>query len=311
MFSPVCKERVWGGSSLEKMVNCKNPGQGPIGEAWIVSDHPEGKTRILNGACSGRFLSEVKQTHRTWFSPFPMAKFPLLVKLLDAADDLSVQVHPDDAYAITHEHDGSGKTECWYIIDAKPGSEIILGHTAKDRSEFIELAKAQRWKDLLVRVPVKAGDFFFIPSGSVHALGKGILLLEVQQNSDTTYRIYDYDRAGLDGRKRALHMEKALDVIDFDKRNNQLKPCVVYENNIERTVFISCEYFTVEKWTINSMHIFDSLEVFLLIYIVSGNGHLLYEDGLLHLSKGLSIMIPANMGPYRIEGSIEAIACHI
>ncbi|MDD4237363.1 MAG: mannose-6-phosphate isomerase, class I [Desulfotomaculaceae bacterium] len=303
MFKPVFKERIWGGSRLHP--------KGHIGEAWIVSDHPEGKTPIINGVLSGKYLNEVMQTHQEWFSTLPLAKFPLLVKLLDADDDLSVQVHPSDEYAMINEHGVTGKTECWYIIDAKPGAEIILGHNAKNRREFLALARAQRWDELLVRVPVKAGDFFFIPSGTVHALGKGIFLLEVQQNSDTTYRIYDYDRVGLDGHKRALHIEKALDVIDFNTEKCHIEPCVVSKDNFVKTLLISSNYFTVEKWLVDSMHIFHSLKVFVLIYIVAGKGQLIYEDGFIQLTEGLSLMIPANMGEYSIQGSIEAIVCHI
>jgi mannose-6-phosphate isomerase len=310
IFEPVFKERIWGGSRLEQIFNCKNP-KGHIGEAWIVSDYPEGKSPIMNGELSGKFLSEVMKTHSEWFSQFHLEKFPLLVKLLDANDDLSVQVHPSDEYAMINEKGGSGKTECWYIIDSTPGAELTIGHRAKDRREFAELARENRWDELLVRVPVKAGEFFFIPSGAVHALGKGILLLEVQQSSDITYRIYDYDRIGLDDNKRELHLEKAIDVIEFNGENYQTVPNIVSENDLEKTILISCNYFTVEKWIVEDMHVFKSLKVFVLIYIVDGKGQLIYEDGLIHLIKGSSIMVPANMGKYKIQGRIEAIVCYI
>lgn len=247
IFEPAFKARIWGGSRLEQIFNCRNP-KGYIGEAWIVSDHPEGRSPIINGAFSGKFLNEVIKTNQEWLSPCSLGKFPLLVKLLDANDDLSVQVHPGDEYAMIHEHGGSGKTECWYIIDSIPGAEIVIGHTAKNKREFAELAREKRWNELLVKVPVKAGDFFFIPSGAVHALGKGILLLEVQQNSDITYRIYDYDRIGLDGNKRELHMEKAIEVIDYNAVNYKIEPCVSRENDLLKTILISSDYFTVEKW---------------------------------------------------------------
>jgi len=249
IFEPAFKERIWGGSRLEQIFNCKNP-MGSIGEAWTVSDHPEGRSPIINGAFSGKFLNEVIKEKQEWFAPYNLEKFPLLVKLLDANDDLSVQVHPSDEYAMIHEHGGTGKTECWYIIDSMPGAEIVIGHTAENSRDFIELARENRWNELLVRAPVKAGDFFFIPSGAVHALGKGILLLEVQQNSDITYRIYDYDRIGLDGNKRELHMEKAIEVIDYNLINYKTEPCVSKENNLLKTVLISSNYFAVEKWIV-------------------------------------------------------------
>lgn len=253
--------------------------------------------------------------HSEWFSQLPLENFPLLVKMLDANDDLSVQVHPNDKYAMLNESGGSGKTECWYIIDSTPGAEIIMDHTAKDKGEFAELVRENRWDELLVRVPVKAGDFFFIPSGAVHALGKGILLLEVQQSSDITYRIYDYDRIGLDGNKRELHLEKAIDVIQFNEEKHQTLTNaafkVVKENNLVRTILLSCNYFTVEKWVVENAHIFNSLKVFVLIYIVDGKGQLIYEDGSIQLIKGSSIMVPANMGEYKIQGKIEAIVCYL
>ncbi len=310
MFKRVFKERIWGGSRLEQIFNCKNP-KGHVGEAWIVSDYPEGKSPIMNGELSGKSLNEVMKTHPEWFSRFHLEKFPLLVKLLDANDDLSVQVHPSDEYAKMNENGGSGKTECWYIIDSTPGAEIIIGHRAKDRREFAELARENRWDELLVRVPVKAGEFFFIPSGAVHALGKGVLLLEVQQSSDITYRIYDYDRIGLDGNKRELHLEKAIDVIEFNGGDYQTVPNAVKENDLMKTTLVSCDYFTVEKWTVEDMHVFKSLDVFVLICIVNGKGQLIYADGLIHLTKGSSIMVPADMGEYKILGRIEAIVCYI
>ena len=282
-----------------------------IGEAWIVSDHPEGKSKIINGAFSGKFLSEMMQTHPEWFAQFNLKEFPLLIKLLDANNNLSVQVHPGDEYAVKTGSDANGKTECWYIIDAEPGSEIVKGHTAKNREEFLELSGKNKWHELLVRVPARAGDFFFIPSGAVHAVGKGIFLLEVQQNSDTTYRIYDYNRIGLNGRKRELHMEKAIEVIDFGTAYHRVEPRAIRENDLVKTELISCDYFTVEKYAFKNVHIMQSLNVFVLIYVINGNGWLMYDDELIHLGKGISIMIPAEMGDYKIYGSIEALLCHI
>lgn len=215
LFKPSFKERIWGGQKLKKILNCSDL-EGNIGEAWVTSDHPNGKSVIVNGALTGKTLSDLLQVCPEWFSSSQIRKFPLLIKLLDSNDQLSVQVHPDDEYAFKNEGGESGKTECWYIIESEPGAEIVFGHTAKNKQEFIELSNEGKWNELLVRVPVKPGDFFFIHSGTVHALGKGIVLLEIQQNSDITYRIYDYNRVGLDGKKRDLHFAKALRVIKFE-----------------------------------------------------------------------------------------------
>lgn len=244
-----------------------------------------------------------------WFSSSHIRNFPILVKLLDSNDELSVQVHPDDEYASKNEAGGSGKTECWYIMESEPGAKIVFGHKAKNKKEFIKLSNEDKWNELLVRVPVKPGDFFFIPSGTVHALGKGIVLLEVQQSSDITYRIFDYNRIGLDGKKRDLHFEKALSVIKFESAS------YIGKNVASRigfkTILTSCKYFTVEKWVIRESCYITSLDVFIVICIINGNGELLYDDGAIILTKGFSIMIPANMGRYQLKGNIEAIACYV
>ena len=159
LFRPSFKERIWGGTKLKKIFNSTGL-EGNIGEAWVISDHPNGKSVIVNGDLKGRALSDLLQIYPEWFLGSHIKGFPLLVKLLDSSEDLSVQVHPDDGYAIRNEDGASGKTECWYIIESEPGAEIVFGHKAKDKKEFIKLSKENKWNDLLVRVPVKPGDFF-------------------------------------------------------------------------------------------------------------------------------------------------------
>ncbi len=310
IFEPSLKKRIWGGSKINEIFGYPGANQN-IGEAWVVSDHPEGKSIIINGEFSGESLGVLMEKYPEWFAAAKLNKFPLLVKVLDANDNLSVQVHPDDEYAMRNEKGESGKTECWYVIESKPGAEIIFGHTAENKSEFIQLAKENKWDRLLARVPARAEDFFFIPSGKVHAIGKGILLLEVQQNSDITYRIYDYDRMGLDGVKRALHFDKAIDIIDFQPANNKPEPHTFEEKGAAKTTLVSCSYFTVEKWLVKGRHDLKLFDVFLLIFIVSGEGVLIYDDGSVLLTKGVSMMIPAKMGGCRVVGNIEAIVSHI
>ncbi|KJS02456.1 MAG: hypothetical protein VR68_03020 [Peptococcaceae bacterium BRH_c4a] len=309
LFKPSLKKRIWGGSKIKEIFGYPGPCEN-IGEAWVVSDHPEGKSIIINGEFSGESLGVLLEKCPEWFANINLEKFPLLVKVLDANDNLSIQVHPDDQYAMRNENGASGKAECWYVIDSEPGAEIIFGHNAKNRSEFIQLSKENKWDQLLAPVPARAGDFFFIPSGTVHAMGKGILLLEVQQNSDITYRIYDYERKGLNGEKRDLHFEKAIEVIDFQSTGYKPKPYTV-EEDFAITTLVSCNYFTVERWLIKSTHDLKLFKVFLLIFIVNGSGELIYNDGSILLTKGTSIMIPANMGECRIVGKIEAIISYI
>lgn len=309
LFKPSLKKRIWGGSKIKEIFGYPGPYEN-IGEAWVASDHPEGKSIIINGEFSGESLGVLLEKCPEWFADINLKKFPLLVKVLDANDNLSIQVHPDDEYAMRNENGESGKAECWYVIDSEPGAEIIFGHNAKNRSEFIQLSKENKWDQLLARVPARAGDFFFIPSGTVHAIGKGILLLEVQQNSDITYRIYDYERIGLNGEKRDLHFEKAIDVIDFQPTSYKPKPYPV-EEDFSKTTLVSCNYFTVEKWLIKSIHDLKIFNVFLLIFIVNGKGELIYNDGSILLTKGINIMIPANMGECQVIGKIEAIVSYI
>jgi len=309
LFRPSFKERIWGGTKLKKIFNDTSL-EGNIGEAWVISDHPNGKSVIVNGEFAGRTLSDMLQICPEWFCSSHIRSFPLLVKLLDSNEELSVQVHPDDEYAIRNEAGESGKTECWYIIESEPGAEIVFGHKAKNRKEFIKLSEENKWNELLVRVPVKPGDFFFIPSGTVHAIGKGIVLLEVQQNSDITYRIYDYNRIGLDGKKRDLHLEKALNIIKFESASSNAKLSVAGEIGF-KTILATCKYFTVEKWLIKESCDLNSLDVFLLICVINGNGELIYEDGTLMLTIGSCIMIPADMGKFQIKGNIETIVSYV
>ena len=306
LFKPAFKKRLWGGSRIKEVFGYPDSPE-YMGEAWVASDQPEGQSLIINGEFSGESLGTLLEKSPKWFAEYKIEKFPLLIKILDAHDNLSVQVHPDDEYARRNENGASGKAECWYIIDAEQGAEIILGHKAKNRSEFIQLVKENKWAELLERVPARAGDFFFIPSGMVHAVGKGIVLLEVQQNSDITYRIYDYDRAGLDGKKRALHFEKALDVIDFQSTSYQPKPYPAEETGVAKTKLLSCQYFTVEKWLIKGRHQLKPCNVFLLIFIVHGQGELIYNGESMLLTKGMSMMIPAKMGKCQVMGKMEVI----
>ena len=190
-FEPVFKERIWGGEQL-KSFGYELPST-QTGECWAFAAHSNGQSIVKNGEYKGLSLGELWEDQRQLFGNIAGDRFPLLTKILDAAQDLSVQVHPDDEYGLKHEGD-LGKTECWYIIDCEEGAQIIYGHTAQTREDLATMIHEGKWDELLTKVPVKPGDFFFVPSGTVHAIGAGIVILETQQNSDTTYRVYDYDR---------------------------------------------------------------------------------------------------------------------
>lgn len=205
-LEPVFCERIWGGRNLESF-NFSIP-QGNIGEAWVIAAHDNGSSKITNGQLAGLTLKEAYEKQPTLFTEKIYDKFPLLIKILDASDNLSVQVHPEDDYARVNENGELGKTECWYVLDAKEGAKLVYGHTAKTKEEFNSKIDAEQWNELFIEKNVKAGDFFYIPAGTLHAIGEGILIYEVQQNSDTTYRVYDYDRVDKDGNARELHIEK-------------------------------------------------------------------------------------------------------
>lgn len=212
---PVFKEKIWGGRKLETEFGYEIPA-GPVGECWAISAHPAGDDEIASGEYVGKTLSWLWDEHRELFGNCEGDRFPLLVKIIDAKDDLSIQVHPDNDYAAEHEDGSLGKKECWYVLSAEPGQTIVVGQRAHSREEFARMVEEGRWSELLNEIPIKAGDFFQIDPGTVHAIKGGTVILESQQSSDVTYRVYDYDRKQDDGTLRPLHMQQALDVIDFD-----------------------------------------------------------------------------------------------
>ena len=212
---PVFKEKIWGGRKLETEFGYEIPA-GPVGECWAISAHPAGDDEIASGEYAGKTLSWLWDEHRELFGNCEGDRFPLLVKIIDAKDDLSIQVHPDNDYAAEHEDGSLGKKECWYVLSAEPGQTIVVGQRAHSREEFAQMVEEGRWSELLNEIPIKAGDFFQIDPGTVHAIKGGTVILESQQSSDVTYRVYDYDRKQDDGTLRPLHMQQALDVIYFD-----------------------------------------------------------------------------------------------
>jgi mannose-6-phosphate isomerase len=308
LFTPTYHQRIWGGTRLRTLFGYPIPGQ-QTGEAWVISDHPHGKTAILNGAYRGKTIHDLLRLHPDWFAPHRMERFPLLVKLLDAHDHLSVQVHPDDRFAYEHEREW-GKAECWYVIHAEPGAEIVYGHTAQTRQELAERMAAGEWNKLLVRTPVRAGDFFYIPHGTLHALGKGIVVLEIQQNSDTTYRAYDYGRVDAAGKKRELHIEKVLKVTNVPDVPSKVE-AVTRENGLLLvTHYLSCPYFSVEKWRLSGTRDDRSRDCFLLMSVLSGSARLEWGDGDLVLRAGDHLLLPRKLGAYRLTGELEAIVSY-
>lgn len=253
-FTPVLKDYIWGGRHLEALGRELPPGI--IAESWEIAAHEDGTAVVNNGRFAGKLLTEVQAElgldligkKCAWAQE--RGKFPLLVKLLDANRPLSVQVHPDDAYAQAHEGNELGKTEMWVVLHAEPGAELILGVTKGTTPElFRQGIENGRLEPYLHRIPVKKGDHICVPAGSLHAIMSGLLIAEIQQNSNTTYRVYDWNRLGADGQPRPLHIDKALDVINFDQVEPALTEAtlVAEEPGIRRYALCRNKYFVTER----------------------------------------------------------------
>ena len=231
-LNPTFVEMIWGGNRLATEYHYNIPSD-KTGECWAVSAHPKGDCTIANGMYKGKKLSSLWENHRELFGNIQGDRFPLLVKIIDAKDDLSIQVHPDDAYAKKNENGSLGKTECWYILDCNENADLIIGHNAKDKEELQQMIHNREWNRLIRKVPIKKGDFFQIEPGTVHAITAGTLILETQQNSDVTYRLYDYDRLS-NGVPRELHIEKSIDVIKAPFKEKNLERKITKEKNFTK-----------------------------------------------------------------------------
>jgi mannose-6-phosphate isomerase len=244
---PLLTAAIWGGDALVRRYHKAGDPAALLGEAWECWDRNE----IANGPFAGDTLAEARARlgHDLTGPADPALLFPVLTKIIDARAPLSVQVHPDDAYAQAVEHRPFGKTECWYILAADPGAELVLGWTRDtDRAEVERRVAGGTLAEILRRVPVAPGDAFYLPAGTVHAIGAGVQLFEVQQAGDLTYRLFDWNRTGADGKPRELHVAKALDVLDYRATfPAALRPGAFTENGCERTIAIADPRFTLER----------------------------------------------------------------
>lgn len=308
ILKPVMKEKIWGGTRLHEKFGYDLPSD-KVGECWAISAHKNGPSTVTNGRYKGMTLDEVWDQHREKvFGSTEGNVFPLLTKILDSEEDLSVQVHPDDAYGLEHEGE-LGKTECWYVIDAEEGAEIVYGHHAKTKEELKQLIESGDWEHLLRKVKVKKGDFFYVPSGTIHAIGGGILILETQQSSDTTYRLYDYDRSDADGNMRDLHLEQSIDVTTVPNENPS--PDVKEETTINGkiTTFIENEFFNVYEWKINGVETFKQQAPYTLVSVLEGEGELIIDETRAYeLHKGMHLILPNDLKAWSIDGTLQIIA---
>ena len=304
-LSPAFKDYLWGGERLKSDFN-KKSNMSPLAESWELSAHKDGESVVASGEYSGLALTEYIGAVGREALGENSAKydyFPLLVKLIDAKGDLSVQVHPSDEYALENEGE-YGKTEMWYILDCEEGAGLYYGFSRDvSREEYASAIKEGRLTEILNRVAVKKGDAFFIPAGTVHAIGAGIVICEIQQNSNTTYRVYDYMRRDKDGNLRPLHIDKALAVSDLKK-----SPSIPEVDDGDDVILASCEYFEVRRIRVRGTgELICDKSSFLSLVVTEGDGKLKYNGRELDLFKGDSIFVPAQNEKIDLCGDFEFI----
>lgn len=309
--APIFHEKIWGGRKLATDFGYEIP-DGPIGECWAISAHPNGDCVVAGGTWAGWHLSELWEQHRELFGGLAGDRFPLLVKIIDAKDNLSVQVHPDDAYAAEHEDGSLGKRECWFVLAAEPGTKIVIGQHARDRAELAVMIEEGRWDDMLNLVPCNAGDFFRIEPGTVHAIQGGTLILETQQSSDVTYRVYDYDRHDANGNARELHIEQSLDVVDYALEAPSSGEVTAPEVD-GVTELMECPNFVVDRVRLSGEKRVDEAWPFLCASVIEGTGSVRASAaGVTHeIARGTHFLAPAGCGGLLFSGDMTLVTSHV
>ena len=310
-INPVFKDYIWGGNKLKTLYDKKSD-LDIVAESWELSTHKDGQCMVADGPDAGKTLTQyIKEKGGNVLGKHAEnpEELPILIKLIDARDNLSVQVHPDEEYAATYEGD-HGKTEMWYILEAEEGAQLVYGFK-KDmtKEEFEERIKNNTLTDALNYVDVKKGDVFFIEPGTMHAIGKGILIQEVQQSSNVTYRVYDYGRKGADGKPRELHIDKAVQVTKLEKAENAKSEYTLEQKDgYARGVLATCQYFTVERLDITKEAKMNCDEnSFHSLLVTEGEFKITSATETITAKKGDSIFIPAASGNYTIQGNGQVV----
>ncbi|PAV30820.1 mannose-6-phosphate isomerase, class I [Virgibacillus profundi] len=311
-LKPVLQERIWGGKKLRTEYGYDIPSE-KTGEAWVISAHPNGPSVIKNGPLAGKTLTEAWEQHGDLFNKAPDNKeeYPLLVKILDANDDLSVQVHPDDQFAREVEGQPYGKTECWYVLKTDPDARLVLGHHANSREELEKMMDDGKWDNLLQYKKVVAGDFVYVPSGTIHAIGKGIIILETQQSSDITYRVYDYDRKDAAGQKRELHLDRAKQVTTVPHKSAETDQVETVHGDLTIKRLVKEQYFTVYHWELNGKTAQKQEHDFLQVSVIEGEAQLNVGEKSFHVEKGSHFILPSGLQDFELSGKAEFVASHI
>lgn len=309
-LEPTCTHNIWGGAKLREEFGYAAEG-GDIGECWGISAHPQGDGVIRGGKYDGWKLSQLWDGHPELFGGLNDGKsgetsydrYPLLTKIIDAQDDLSIQVHPDDAYAREHENGSFGKTECWYIMDCREDATIVIGHNAGTREELRAMVEEGRWQELIREIPIRKGDFLQIDPGTVHAIKAQTLILETQQNSAITYRLYDYGRLQ-NGKPRELHLEKSLDVITVPARG--VSDCVKSVRGLPENILHlvhRCEKYSVFWLEVDGQSAFEQKYPFLAASVLDGAGEV---DGA-RVRKGAHFIFSGGYGKVEMSGRMSLI----
>lgn len=303
-LKPNFKQYLWGGNNLNKIYNKCTP-EPPVAESWEISAHPDGLSTAIGGEYDGLTIPELCKKYGKEFYGEGIGDgedFPLLLKILDAEDNLSVQVHPDDAYANKYENGSKGKTEAWYILSAEEGAQLIYGFKEDISKDRFKTAIAEgNLDEILNKVDCFPGDVFYIPAGTVHAVGKGLMIAEIQQSSNTTYRVFDYNRRDKEGNLRELHIEKAIDVSNLYKSRGKEK-VIGKTARIGKTVvteFIDSDFFHFDELAICDEYVDNTNNLLQMVLVIDGE---LSINGTA-LRKGESALIPACIGEYRISGN--------
>lgn len=295
-FNPIFKDKIWGGSKLASVLDKPINGSDNAGESWEISGVEGNISVVSEGTLAGKSLVELINEFKgqligeSVYQRFG-DKFPLLIKFIDANDDLSIQVHPDDALA-AERHNSFGKTEMWYVVSADEGASLISGFNKEtSKEEYLEYFKNGKLLDLLNREEVNTDDVFFLPAGRVHTIGKGLLIAEIQQTSDITYRIYDFDRVDANGNGRELHVDEAVDAIDYAHYEHYKTE---YDKAATDTEIGKCEYFVTRKLTLNdsSTRDYSDFDSCIILMCLEGDGEITYDGGKIRYQLGDSILVP-------------------
>lgn len=318
LLKPAGKDYLWGGSRLNDDFS-KGIDMEPLAETWECSTHPDGPSIVASGPKTGQTLTQVLMEHPEYLGSHPRTKgeLPILIKFIDARKDLSVQVHPDDAYAMAHENGSLGKTEMWYVLDAAKDAKLIYGFYHDMKKETLQKSLEDGTVEkYLQKVPVKKDDIFYVEAGTVHGIGAGALIAEIQENSNLTYRLYDYNRVDKNGKTRPLHIEKALEVADLKSSAAPRQPMRVlrYKKGCATELLCRCKYFQVERQLINTERCREMADFqtgsnsFQVLLCIGGCGVILPEKGeAIRFFKGDCVFIPANSVPLKLHGKAQML----